>query len=50
MSNPVQAARTFLFVPGTRPERFAKALAMAADPDRPAGRAAGAAHPRLARE
>jgi citrate lyase subunit beta/citryl-CoA lyase len=28
---PVELARTFLFVPGTRPERFAKAAATAAD-------------------
>ena len=31
MSDPSSAARTYLFVPGTRPERFGKALASGAD-------------------
>jgi len=30
-SDPLHPARTYLFVPGTRPERFAKALASGAD-------------------
>ena len=31
MSDPITQARTYLFVPGTRPERFGKALASGAD-------------------
>lgn len=55
MSSSMQTARTFLFVPGTRPDRFAKALASGADaividledavaaPDKPGAREAAAA-------